>query len=209
MPDNFHWNVYHINLKKKMCIVPTVQALICHGRTDMAFTQGVPFYIVKAFSLHNVLMVLSTFSITFQVINVFSSLRRKGCMSTTRLSNITIEIRKNPFFPSPVFTIHVSNIISYVRFEVLRAVDMKSSVFWDITPCSPLFVNCLPLSFTLVSCDMFLRNVGWLSTDYTALYPRRWSSSLYPCYLHSTKWEDFIILLVTVAVYITASERVS
>jgi hypothetical protein len=24
---------------------------------------------------------------------------------------------------------------------------------------------------------MFLRNVGWLSTDYTALYPRRWYSS--------------------------------
>jgi hypothetical protein len=26
--------------------------------------------------------------------------------------------------------------------------------------------------------DMFLRNVGWLSTDYTALYPRRLNSSL-------------------------------
>jgi hypothetical protein len=25
--------------------------------------------------------------------------------------------------------------------------------------------------------DMLLRNVGWLSTDYTALYPRRWYSS--------------------------------
>jgi hypothetical protein len=24
--------------------------------------------------------------------------------------------------------------------------------------------------------DMFLRNVGWLSTDYTALYPRRQDS---------------------------------
>jgi hypothetical protein len=43
--------------------------------------------------------------------------------------------------------------------------------------------------FTLVSCltyydpedggDMFLRNVGRLSTDYTALYPRRQKSS-YP-----------------------------
>jgi hypothetical protein len=27
--------------------------------------------------------------------------------------------------------------------------------------------------------DMFLRNVGWHSTDYTALYPRRWYSSKY------------------------------
>jgi hypothetical protein len=25
--------------------------------------------------------------------------------------------------------------------------------------------------------DMFLRNIGWLSTDYTALYPRRYKSS--------------------------------
>jgi hypothetical protein len=47
---------------------------------------------------------------------------------------------------------------------------------------------CKQVTFTLVSfsvyffyCedggDMFLRNVGWHSTDYTALYPRRWHSS--------------------------------
>jgi hypothetical protein len=33
---------------------------------------------------------------------------------------------------------------------------MKSSIFWDITACSPLKVNrrfCLPPSFTLVSCS--------------------------------------------------------
>jgi hypothetical protein len=29
----------------------------------------------------------------------------------------------------------------YVRFEVLTAVIMKGSIFWDITPCSPLKVN--------------------------------------------------------------------
>jgi hypothetical protein len=28
-----------------------------------------------------------------------------------------------------------------VGFEVLTAVVMKSSIFWDITPCSPLKVN--------------------------------------------------------------------
>jgi hypothetical protein len=28
-----------------------------------------------------------------------------------------------------------------VRFEVLTAVVMKSTIFWDITPCSPLKVN--------------------------------------------------------------------
>jgi hypothetical protein len=29
----------------------------------------------------------------------------------------------------------------YVRFEVLAAVDMKSYIFWDITPCISLKVN--------------------------------------------------------------------
>jgi hypothetical protein len=29
----------------------------------------------------------------------------------------------------------------FVRFEVLTAVVMKSTIFWDITPCSPLKVN--------------------------------------------------------------------
>jgi hypothetical protein len=82
-----------------------------------------------------------------------------------------------------------------VGFEVLTAVVMKSSIFWDITPCSPLKVNRsfggtyrLHLQGRRISrardqresrwqaalCnpenrgDMFLRNVAWLSTDYTA-----------------------------------------
>jgi hypothetical protein len=29
----------------------------------------------------------------------------------------------------------------YSRFEVFKAVVMKGSIFWDITPCSPLEVN--------------------------------------------------------------------
>jgi hypothetical protein len=29
----------------------------------------------------------------------------------------------------------------FVGFEVLTAVVMKSTIFWDITPCSPLSVN--------------------------------------------------------------------
>jgi hypothetical protein len=33
------------------------------------------------------------------------------------------------------------NKLIHMRFEVLSAVVMKSSVFWDITPCSPLKVN--------------------------------------------------------------------
>jgi hypothetical protein len=57
----------------------------------------------------------------------------------------------------------------YIGFKVLKAVVMRSSIFWDIPPCSPLKVNrlfrrnisppssasttklCLPPTFTLVS----------------------------------------------------------
>jgi hypothetical protein len=75
----------------------------------------------------------------------------------------------------------------------------KSTIFWDIEPCSPLSVSrrfggtyrlqvCSPPAITPVSCSayffdpenggyMFLRNVGWHSRDYTALYRRRWYSS--------------------------------
>jgi hypothetical protein len=74
----------------------------------------------------------------------------------------------------------------------------KNSIFWDITPCSPLKVDrrvrgtrrlhlhcrrisrsCFHAGFLLDLCfdpedggDMFLRNVGWFSTDYTALHAR-------------------------------------
>jgi hypothetical protein len=33
------------------------------------------------------------------------------------------------------------NIPNYVGFEVLTAVVMKSSIFWDIRPWSPLKIN--------------------------------------------------------------------
>jgi hypothetical protein len=73
---------------------------------------------------------------------------------------------------------------------------MKSSIFWDITPCSALkdsrrfgetyliFGFPLPGGFLLGLLlnpedggDIFLQNVGCLSTDYTALYPKRQNSS--------------------------------
>jgi hypothetical protein len=34
-----------------------------------------------------------------------------------------------------------SRVITFVGFEVLTAVAMKSSVFWDIAPCSSVKVN--------------------------------------------------------------------
>jgi hypothetical protein len=85
-------------------------------------------------------------------------------------------------------------------FEVLIAVVRKSSIFWNVMPCSTLKVNgrfgeyvafrrvankillvtcfhsgvLLGLFFdTEVGGDMFLRNVLYLSTDYTDLYSRR------------------------------------
>jgi hypothetical protein len=39
--------------------------------------------------------------------------------------------------------------------------------------------------------DMFVQNVGWHSTDYTALYPRRWYSST--C-LHVCQMEDHTLM---------------
>jgi hypothetical protein len=58
--------------------------------------------------------------------------------------------------------------VKFVGSEVLTAVVMKSTVFWDITPCSLLKANrsfegtcslhlqgqlCFPPAFTLVSCS--------------------------------------------------------
>jgi hypothetical protein len=69
----------------------------------------------------------------------------------------------------------------YVGFEVFTAVVIKSTIFWDITPCSPLSVNlCFGGNVASIfrveeitsarnqranrwqvhASDMFLRNVG-------------------------------------------------
>jgi hypothetical protein len=78
-----------------------------------------------------------------------------------------------------------------VGFEVLTVVVMKSTIFWDIMPRSPLKVNwrfgaldlallatCFHAGFLLGlffdpkdGSDMFLQIVCWLSADYMALYP--------------------------------------
>jgi hypothetical protein len=62
---------------------------------------------------------------------------------------------------------------------------MNSSVFWDITPCSPLNVNrrfggiCRPYLFLGLFFDpedegeIFPRKLLWLSADYTTLYGAR------------------------------------
>jgi hypothetical protein len=72
-------------------------------------------------------------------------------------------------------------------YKALTTVAMKSSIFWDTTPCSLVKVNRLfgrkyrlHLQDRRVNqtrnpedgCDMFLRNNGWLSADYRAVYPK-------------------------------------
>jgi hypothetical protein len=88
-----------------------------------------------------------------------------------------------------------------VGFEVFTAVVMKSTIFWDITPCNPLEVNPrfgetyrLHLQGRRVrqarnqseirwptepedGRGIFLRNAGRLSTNYKALCPRKQNSS--------------------------------
>jgi hypothetical protein len=60
----------------------------------------------------------------------------------------------------------------HVGFEVFTAVVMKSIIFWDMTPCSPL--SCCTYFFNPEDGgDKFLRNVGRNSTNYMASYPRR------------------------------------
>jgi hypothetical protein len=74
--------------------------------------------------------------------------------------------------------------------------QLKTFVFWNIKPCSPLKVNrrsyLLHAGFLL---DFFLRNVGWLSTDHMALHPRRQNS------LHLPLWESQILFVQIILLF--------
>jgi hypothetical protein len=100
-----------------------------------------------------------------------------------------------------------------VGFEVFTAVVMKSIIFWDVKPCSPLSVarrfggtrrlhlpTCLLAGFYWTyffypedGGDMFLRNACWNSIDYTASYPKRWYSSFLPPLFHSSPLDPNIL----------------
>jgi hypothetical protein len=41
----------------------------------------------------------------------------------------------------PFITMKFSTLLFYIGFAVLTAMVMKSTTFWDITPCSPLNVD--------------------------------------------------------------------
>jgi hypothetical protein len=98
---------------------------------------------------------------------------------------------------------------SHQEIVALTAVVMKSCIFWDMTPCSPLKIDVSEEHIAYIfraeeqteqetssACylcqvgfllgllfdpdddgEIFLRNVGRLTTDYMALYPRRQKSS--------------------------------
>jgi hypothetical protein len=77
--------------------------------------------------------------------------------------------------------IYEGRVCLAIGFEVLTAVAMKSSVFWDITPGDPAKVNRRRKVNQVRNqreagskrSDMLLRNVGGHSPDYSALYQRR------------------------------------
>jgi hypothetical protein len=48
----------------------------------------------------------------------------------------------------------ISIIKNYVGYEVLRAVGMKCSIFWDITPCSPSKVNDVWEEYVASACHV-------------------------------------------------------
>jgi hypothetical protein len=94
-----------------------------------------------------------------------------------------------------------TNKFHLIESEVLTAMVMKNCIFRDIIPCSPLTSTDVSgehvtsifrveelqarnqqgtgskQSSARSLLQAFLRNFGWLTTDHTALHPRRWSSS--------------------------------
>jgi hypothetical protein len=97
----------------------------------------------------------------------------------------------------------LKSVHANVGHEVLTAVVVKSSIFWNITTCNPLKIyrcfgdsrnQCkarskllhagflLDLFFDLEYGGMFLRNVARFLTDFAALYPRRQNSFKSICY---------------------------
>jgi hypothetical protein len=67
----------------------------------------------------------------------------------------------------------VEPVVTYVGFEVLTAVVMKNTVFWDITPCSRMKVRAASRATSFHSCillgslldpedggDVILRNLA-------------------------------------------------
>jgi hypothetical protein len=75
-------------------------------------------------------------------------------------------------------------ILKSVRFEILTAMVMNSSIFWDITPCSPLKVN---RRFRGISSESKNRpnrkpasSTCYLLQDWLIFRPRKWKRYVSP-----------------------------
>jgi hypothetical protein len=89
--------------------------------------------------------------VCFSILNYvhhFTSSRRRRCI---RMCVVVIYTNPQPIFWELTFASSASpeyncphfvwNILQILGFEVLTAVVMKTTIFWDITMCSPLSVN--------------------------------------------------------------------
>jgi hypothetical protein len=98
------------------------------------------------------MVIRNTQTHSVERIQSFNMLKQVLHIATTGLQNVDIRISPCSAlifsswrrFPPLLYTSKFDNnlhSLTYVEFEVLRAVVIKSTIFWDITPCSPLKVN--------------------------------------------------------------------
>jgi hypothetical protein len=162
-----------------------------------AFCKNVFVYISSKRALSSPLFVLNecTYIVKLYWYSVKTLVRmQQTAPDVPPLARISLKIN----------TPHWNNKFAYAGFEVLTAVFMKSFVFWDIMPCSPLKVKWHfgrtlrshhqdpkiiqarnehePGSKQSLREVICFRNVGWLSADYTTLYSRMQNSLLLTYY---------------------------
>jgi hypothetical protein len=93
------------------------------------------------------------------------SMCKKSC---TILPNKCCEARRQNVQSRPYWGTHAHTAVRYLPYmcdlnpkdvgsEVLTAVVMKSSILWDLMPCSPLLATC----FTLLSCLAYALTRRW------------------------------------------------
>jgi hypothetical protein len=115
----------------------------------------------------------------------------------------------------------VSELLKNVGFEVLTMVVVKSTIFWDITPCSPLNVNRhfggtyrlhlqgrkqIQQEISVMEAICSSESSVDTLTDYAALYPRRWYSCWRMLQTHrvlgSVSSRDIYWLIMKIMAYI-------
>jgi hypothetical protein len=87
-------------------------------------------------------------------------------------------------------------IVLLEGFEFLTAVIMKNPIFWDkqrivCSKSTDVSEERTPYLFRVEECDLW--NVGGISTDYIALYPRRQNSSSPFITIFITPWIGLLL----------------